>query len=88
MASNTGLTVDPDFKESGDWIELYNSGTTAANIGGYYLTDNFDDRTKWKIPESTVIESGGFLIIWADSHNTGLHTIRARKSPFLPLRVN
>jgi hypothetical protein len=74
LASNTGSTIDPDYKESADWIELYNTGTTAANIGGYYLTDNFDDKTKWQIPAGTEINAGGFLIIWADSHNTGLHT--------------
>ena len=74
MASNTGLTVDPDFKESADWIELYNSGTSEINIGGYFLTDNFNDKQKWQIPAGTSIDPGGFLIIWADSNNTGLHT--------------
>ncbi len=74
LASNTGSTVDPDFKESADWIELYNAGTSTANIGGYFLTDNFNDSQKWQIPAGTLIEAGGFLVIWADSHNTGLHT--------------
>ena len=74
MASNTGSVVDPDFKESADWIELYNAGPSVVNIGGYWLTDNFNNKQKWQIPAGTSIEAAGFLIIWADSHNTGLHT--------------
>ncbi len=75
LASNTGSFIDPDFQESADWIELYNAGTTIANIGGYYLTDNISDSLKWKIPDGTSIESGGFLVFWADGYNTELHTI-------------
>lgn len=74
MASNTGLTVDPDFKESADWIELYNAGNSVINIGGYIITDNFNDNKKWQVPDGSSIEPGGFLMVWADSHNTGLHT--------------
>lgn len=74
MASNTGSLIDPDYNESADWIELYNAGILTANIGGYYLTDNISDKLKWQIPAGTFIESGGFLLIWADGYNTGLHT--------------
>ena len=74
MASNTGVIVDPDYNESADWLELYNSGASAVNISGYYLTDNFNDPVKWQIPDGTSVEAGGFLIIWADSYDTGLHT--------------
>ena len=74
MASNTGSVVDPDYKESADWLELYNASNSSVNIGGYYLTDNFNDPVKWQIPDGTSIEAGGFLIIWADSYDTGLHT--------------
>jgi len=73
-ASNTGVWVDPDYKESGDWIELYNEGTEPIDLGGYFLTDNFNDKEKWKIPEGTIIGSKGFLIIWADGYGIGLHT--------------
>jgi len=55
MASNTGSIVDPDFKESADWIELYNAGHSDVNIGGFYLTDNFNDKIKWQIPPGTTI---------------------------------
>lgn len=74
MASNTGAIVDPDYIESADWLELYNAGSSATNIGGYFLTDNFSNIIKWQIPEGTTIEAGGYLVIWADSYDTGLHT--------------
>lgn len=74
LASNTGKTVDPDFNESADWIELYNAGSESVNIGGYFLTDNFNDRSKWQIPAGTQIGAGGFLLLWADGRDTLLHT--------------
>lgn len=74
LASNTGANVDPDFQESADWIELYNNGNSSVNLGGYYLSDNFNDHIKWKIPQGTQISAKGFLVIWADGYNTGLHT--------------
>ncbi len=74
QASNTGIIVDPDYNESADWVELYNAGNSVANIGGLYLTDNFNDPTKWQIPSGTQIDPKGFLIIWADGYDSGLHT--------------
>ena len=74
LASNTGSIIDPDFNESADWIELYNAGSTLVNIGGYFISDNFDTPQKWQIPAGTEIAPNGFLLIWADGLNTGLHT--------------
>jgi hypothetical protein len=74
LASNSGLNIDPDFNESADWIELYNVGLTTQIIGGYYLSDNFDDSIKWEIPSGTQIAAGNYHIIWADGNNTGFHS--------------
>ena len=74
LASNTGTNVDPDYGESADWIEIYNAGNSLVDIGGYYLTDNFNNTSKWQIPEGTQIEPQGFLLIWADGYDNGLHT--------------
>ncbi|MBN2636957.1 MAG: CotH kinase family protein [Prolixibacteraceae bacterium] len=73
QASNTGVIVDPEYNESADWLELYNAGILPVNLGGYYITDNFNDPTKWQIPSGVIIDAKGFLIIWADGYNTGLH---------------
>lgn len=74
LASNTSVNVDPDYNSNADWIELFNAGTSAVNLNGYYLTDNFDDPSKWKIAQNISIPAKGFLIIWTDGNNTGLHT--------------
>ncbi|HKJ78918.1 MAG TPA: lamin tail domain-containing protein, partial [Prolixibacteraceae bacterium] len=74
LASNTGSTIDPDFNESADWIEIYNAGNVAVNIGGYFLTDNFDTPQKWQIPAGTEVAPEGLILIWADGNDTGLHT--------------
>lgn len=60
-----------EYFESGDWIELYNAGETAVNIGGMYVSDTKNNLRKFQIPggspEKTTIPSKGYLILWADS---------------------
>lgn len=69
LASNDTANTDP-FGGHDDWIEIYNAGTEAVDIGGMYITDKLSDPTKWQIPatypDSTTILPGCFLIIWAD----------------------
>jgi len=74
MASNTGVVVDPDYKQSADWIEIFNSGNSPIDLGGYFLTDNFSKPTKWMIPSGVQIAAHGYLVFWADNMNTGQHT--------------
>src|SRR5262245_2029053 len=76
LADNeSGLT---DFAgEQQDWIELKNTGAVAENIGGWYLTDDSLNLTKWQIPAGTTIAAGQHLVIFASGKNlTGaeLHT--------------
>ncbi len=63
-ASNLKQFLD-NFSEGEDWIELYNNSTTAANIGGYYLSDDSLVPLKYKLPIGTTIAGNGFLRIWA-----------------------
>ena len=48
-----------------DWIEICNPSTKKINLKGYYLTDDKEELTKWKLPESE-IEPGDFIVFWAD----------------------
>ncbi|HUT45761.1 MAG TPA: lamin tail domain-containing protein [Sedimentisphaerales bacterium] len=78
MASNNNCIQDPQ-GQCDDWIEIYNSGVDAVDIGGMYLTDNLSDPVKWQIPVNdpalTTIEPDGHLLIWADGDisDPGLH---------------
>ena len=74
LASN--LTTNPDnaFGEFGDWIELYNSSDTDADISGYYLSDDETFPAKWKIPTNAIIPAKGFSLFWADGYDSFNHT--------------
>lgn len=71
LASNATTLADPDFGAYGDWIELHNPSAAPADLGGYYLSDDFDEPTRWRIPDGTVLAPGGFLVVWTDDENTG-----------------
>lgn len=58
-----------DFQEYGDWLELYNAGSSAVNISGYFLSDNPAALQKWQIPNGTSLPAQGFLRIWASGRD-------------------
>ena len=74
LASNKNSNRDPQ-GEVEDWIELLNYGDTDVDLSGMYLSDDPEDLFKWQIPSGTVLEAGGYLVIWADEDGgeTGLH---------------
>lgn len=46
-----------------DWIELYNSGSTAFDLSGYYLSDNENKLNKYLI-EDLVMQPGDYVLIY------------------------
>ena len=66
MADNQFTIAGPDGTYP-DWIELYNGGNETVDLGGMFLTDDLADPTAWSFPNETLIESGGYLLIWADN---------------------
>ena len=78
MADNDNACQD-DYGENDDWIELYNADTKAIDVGGLYISDDFSDLSKYRLPkdkaDSTTIEPGGYLLLWADnqSYQGALH---------------
>ncbi len=69
LASNDTTYAD-EHGDFDDWIELYNAGDEAIDIGGMYVTDDLTNLTKYQIPatnpDSTTIQPGAFLLLWAD----------------------
>jgi gliding motility-associated-like protein len=59
-----------NFGATPDWVELYNTGASAANISGYYLSDNVNSTMKWQFPSGTSIAAGGFLRVWCSGRDT------------------
>jgi hypothetical protein len=76
MAFNTSCCpdTDGDAEEFDDWIEIYNGGANAVDLGGMYLSDDPANPFKNKIPTSnpalTTIQPGGFLVLWADENGS------------------
>jgi hypothetical protein len=64
MADNEEVVSDEN-GSYGDWIEIFNGGDEPVSLGDLYLTDNFNDPLKWKMP-GTVLPAGGFILFWAD----------------------
>ena len=82
LADNqTSSKVDED-GDHADWIELWNSGTTAVSLNGWYLTDTASDLRKWQFPVTTpvvTLAANARIIVFASNKNrrldvTKLHT--------------
>jgi len=67
MADNTRSLYEPETHEYKDWIELYNPTDTPVDLSGYTLTDRLWEPKRFRIPEGTIIQPHGFLLIWADN---------------------
>jgi len=51
-----------------DWIELHNTTAEAIGIGGWYLSDDNDDLTKYEIAAGTIIPAGGYIVFGEVEH--------------------
>ena len=70
MASNDGTLLDQDGASS-DWIEIINTGDTPVDLGGWSLTDNAQELTKWSFP-STTLGSGQALLVFASGKDRAI----------------
>ncbi len=67
LADNQG-DVKNEYNTYEDWIELYNTTSVPLELSGLFLTDNFASPVKFAIPQNTIIQPNGYLIIWADEN--------------------
>ena len=63
LAVNGAGLEDKDGDRS-DWIEIHNAGETSVDLTGYFLTDDPDNLSKWRLPKGSV-PAGGQTIIHA-----------------------
>jgi hypothetical protein len=45
-----------------EWIELFNSGSAAVDLSGWFLDDGLDGSDPYRIPDETVLLPGGFIL--------------------------
>ncbi len=75
FANNVSLTNTAG--RAPDWVELYNGGTNAVDLGDLSLSDSTATPRKWVFPPGSSIAPGNFLVIDFDdglpasSTNTG-----------------
>ncbi|MDB4510121.1 lamin tail domain-containing protein, partial [Akkermansiaceae bacterium] len=63
LADNDDGIVDED-NDREDWIEIWNTSGVAGDLGGWYLTDDPTNLTKWQLP-AIEMTSGGYLVVFA-----------------------
>jgi hypothetical protein len=75
MAKNDAAIIDQN-GEYDDWLELYNTSNRRINLSDLYLSDDKNNKLKWKFPANANIESHRVLVVWTDLDTTqqGLHT--------------
>ncbi len=73
MALNEATIADPDFGAYSDWIEIYNPAPATATLDGFFLTDDLAEPFKWPFPTGLQVAAYGYLLVWADDRNSGLH---------------
>ena len=77
MAANVGVEMSPACNFD-SWIELYNPGDKAVDLGGLYLTDDAADLTRWQMPaDMGSVPAKGFRVVWLGSND-----IKATQAPF------
>lgn len=65
MANNDTIIAD-EFGEYEDYIELFNAGTQPIYLGDKYITDDFTEVDKDRLPAVT-LAPGDYILLWADS---------------------
>lgn len=68
MSSNVAVNQD-QAGEFEDWFEIYNAGTSAIDLTGYFVSDDADEPTLYRFPRCNndmTIAAGEYKIFWAD----------------------
>ena len=69
MSSNDSFYPGPN-NDFPDWIEIYNTGDTDIDLGGWYVTDNLDEIKKNQIPtghsDVTTVHAHSFVVLICD----------------------
>lgn len=77
LASND-IGISDEDGDRADWFEIYNETASVVSLDGWYVTDDPDDLTQWRIP-NVDLAAGAYLLIWAsgkdrDQAGSELHT--------------
>ncbi len=68
VASNVASFED-GYGSTPDWIELYNSGTSAVDLSGYHLSDNPADPFGWRFDQPAILGAQEYMVVFASGNN-------------------
>ena len=68
VAFNRSSLLDGDGRDS-DWIEVHNPNLVPLNLGGYHLTDDSAELSRWTFPPGTILSPGGYLVVFASGQS-------------------
>ncbi len=74
ISSNRSTIMDED-GDFPDWIEIYNVGTSPAQLGTFFLSDDSTELLKWQIPQVSLAAKDHLLLFASgkDRKNAVLH---------------
>lgn len=79
MADNV-VTLQDEDGDYPDWIEVTNRGPGSLDLGGWHLTDDPRDPTKWEVPAPILLNENQTIVIFASGKN--------RRTSGRPLHTN
>jgi len=65
VMSDNETTIQDEYGEYDDWIEIYNPTGLTIGMGGLFLAD--DGGNVWEIPAGVAISPGEYKLFWADN---------------------
>ncbi len=68
------LAVTAPRSSGSDWVEIVNCSSSARSLQGFSLTDDPDEPRKFTFG-GTVIEAGGFSVVYCDSGSVGTSSV-------------
>ena len=65
LQSANDTTLADEWGDFDDWVEIYNAEDAPLQLGGFYLSDEIGNPTRYEFPD-TILPPGGFLLVWCD----------------------
>ncbi|MDO5377819.1 MAG: lamin tail domain-containing protein [Clostridia bacterium] len=65
ICASSITTLKDEDGEYPDWIELHNTSQKTIDLSNYALSDDPDKLVKWRFPQGSVIEPGGYFVVFA-----------------------
>lgn len=81
MVKQVKTITDPDFGEYSGWIEFKNHEEFTVDLSGWIIAEQVPYQTNFKhlysIPPNTVIEPGGYFLVWMDGRGCVKKSVHA-----------